>query len=265
MKRARLYITLIIISIFISLFLPILIVSINNLTRNWSFFPNQLVHWDVNINLNGNNEFDYVECIFPNLEQSRSIKWFVNLWNPFSLIRDDWNNAYGNNAWNERYASWQLSGTFYYNVTGNLDENIPVDLNLNTLFIVPLRGTAEITIEKIDANVTGTIKINNIDYYVEEEPFSYKLTASLTAPSPKINSISETFYINKFDGSLIESITIIDGTGVHGWEYVKTIHVTQSYLFWIILLIACVSSIATFGIVYWKKFYRKIDLINEEI
>ena len=91
--------------------------------------------------------------------------------------------------------------------------------------------------------------------------FSYKLTTVLVSPSPNIDSINEILYFNKIDGTLIQSITQIQGTGVYGWAYTKTIHVTQSFLFWIILLIASSSSGVIALVVYRKKrgTFKDID------
>ncbi|NHI92587.1 MAG: hypothetical protein EAX96_08795 [Candidatus Lokiarchaeota archaeon] len=244
--------------------MPFLIIGLTNLTRNWSLFPNQLIHWDVNINLNNQYEVDYIQCIFPDLDQSQSVRWSVNSFNPFSLINSEWVKAYGSNAWNDRAAAWQLSGSFNYNLTGNLNENIPVDLNLNSLLVIPIRGSAALTLEKIASNVSGTVIINFIEYRVEDVSIAYKLSVTLVSPAPNINSINEILYFNKIDGTLLQSITTIDGTGIYGWSYNKTITVTQNYLFWIILLIILASCSSIIFVMYIKKRKTR-SKIEEEI
>lgn len=264
MKRAKLYIILIIIAVIIGLFLPFLLVGLYNLTRNWSLLPNQFIHWDVTTNLNNQIELDYVQCTFPDLEQSQTVRWSVNLFNPYSSIRTDWVKVYGPNAWIDRADTWQLTGTFNYNLTGNLDENIPVDLNINGLLAIPVRGSAGITIEKLAANAGGTITINYISYSVVDEIYTYKLTTILISPSPNIDSINEVLYFNKLDGTLMQSVTSIQGTDYYGWNYTKTITVGQSILFWIILIIILASSGGITLAIYVKK-HRPYQVVDEEL
>ena len=145
MKKAKLYMILIIIIILISILVPILIIGFRYATKEWSPFPNQLIQWDVQISINNQYEFDLIQLIFPDFEQSQIVSWRTNFWNPFSLIKNEWVKVYGANAWNTRAAAWQVSGTIHYNVSGNTDSTIPVDLNLNKILVIPLRGTENLT------------------------------------------------------------------------------------------------------------------------
>lgn len=264
MKRAKLYTILIIILVIIGLFLPFLLVGFYKLTRNWSILPNQFVQWDVTTNLNDQFEYDYVQCIFPDLEQSQTVRWSVNSFNLYSVIRSEWVKVYGPNAWNDRANNWQVTGTFNYNLTGNLDENIPVDLNINGLLAIPLRGSAGITIEILAANAGGTIIINYVNYSVVEEIFAYKLTTVLISPAPNIDSINEVMYFNKLDGTLMQSITSIQGTDYYGWAYNKTITLNQSFLYLIIIIIILSCSGAIILALYVKR-RRHDQIIDEEL
>ena len=265
MKKAKLYMILITIIILISILLPFLTIGFHYATKDWSPFPNQLIQWDVQINLNNQYEFDLVQLIFPNFEQSQIVSWRTNLWNPISAIQTDWLKVYGSTSWNDRAAAWQVAGTISYNLSGNTDSTIPVDLNINNLLVIPLRGTENITLEKLSSSVGGTIQFNHITYSVEDVIFAYKISTSLSNPSPNINTISEIIYINKIDGTLIDSTTIIVGTDVHGWEYTKTIHVGQSFLFLLITLITCLTGGAIVFIYYRRNKRRRFDKIDEEI
>ena len=265
MKKAKLCMILITIIILISILLPFLIIGFHYATKNWSPFPNQLIQWDVQINLNNQYEFDLVQLIFPNFEQSQIVSWRTNFWNPFSAIQTDWLKVNGPTSWNDRAATWQLAGTINYNLSGNPDSTLPVDLNLNKLLVIPLRGTENITLEKLSNSVGGSIQLNYITYSVEDFIIAYKISTSLLNPSPNINSISDILYFNKIDGTLIDSTTIIVGTDVYGWEYTKTIHVGQNYLFLLITLITCLTGGAIVFIYYRRIRSRKLQKNDDEI
>jgi len=265
-SKVKKYIVVIILFLItFSLLLPFLIIGFQYATKDWSPFPNQLIQWDVQINLNNQYEFDVVQLIFPNFEQSQIVSWRTNYWNPFSAIGSEWINVYGSTSWNERAAAWLIAGTVSYNLSGNTDSTIPVDLNINNLLVIPLRGTENITLEKLRNSVGGTIQFNHITYSVEDVIFAYKLSTTLFNPSPNVNTISEIMYINKIDGTLIDSSTTIKGTGVHGWEYTKTIHVGQNFLYLLITLITCFTGGAIVFIYYRRNKRRRFIKIDDEI
>jgi len=265
MKKAKLYMILITIIILISILVPFLIIGFHYATKDWSPFPNQLIQWDVQINLNDQYEFDLVQMVFPDFEQSQIVSWKTNFWNQFSPIQTEWVKVYGATSWNERAAAWQISGTINYNLSGNIDSSIPVDLNINSLLVIPLRGAENITLEKLTNNVGGSIQCNHITYSVEDSIIAYKVSTSLSYPSPNIKSISEIMYFNKIDGTLIDSTTIIVGTDLYGWDYTKTIHVGQNYLFLLITLITCLTGGAIVFIYYRRNKSRKLQKIDDEI
>ncbi len=248
-----------------SILLPFLIIGFQYATKNWSPFPNQLIQWDVQINLNDRYEFDMVQMTFPDLQQSQTVSWRTNFWNPFSAIKNEWIKVYGSTSWNERAAAWQLSGTINYNLSGNTDSTIPVDLNINNLLIIPLRGVENITLEKLKSSAGSVIQFNDLTYSVQDVLIAYKLNILLLNPAPNINSISETMYINKIDGTLMDSTTIIAGTDVYGWEYTKTIYVGQNFLFLLITLITCLTAGAIVFIYYRRNKRSKFEKIDEEI
>lgn len=229
-------------------------------SANWGIMPPIAYRWDSVYNLNGLIEINYLLMAPTQFgEDSIEMSWTANFFNPYSLLRNSWDDVYGSGSWTARQQGWNTLGTYRYDLEGNSNWSMPFNLNRFNIFKVPVSGL-NLSLDGFQAQ--SAINISGTTYTISDKIIFYELKTFVLNPLPNLHTFEESITIEKFTGLMVSSKSIYHGTGALGWEYTLTIESVLSI--WIPVLIGVIILIGICAIAFYL-FYGRFFKKQEEI